>query len=310
MTFCTNCGSSLEQSRFCTQCGQPVIIPTSAVESRPTSDDAASSRPLPDDDTLSSTIPPPLYQASSPAPTPRAAGSRRMILVVTVLLVVAVAVGAATWWFTHASAAGISAVAPSVVTTTLVPTRSSPPSTAASAPASTSPPTRARQSHRPKPAPLTPMSALRLTSAEATFRLGSAARRDRSAVAGLSGWWVPQVSSKCAGLDVDLGPNFQPDGVLDTYNVSEQQILALHLALGERYSAVTTTAADLGVSSLLPSACSSRTLWVSLVPRRFPTGTDALTWCDQESIPVGECGARLVKPPGVPGTRLMLRPGA
>jgi hypothetical protein len=121
---------------------------------------------------------------------------------------------------------------------------------------------------------------------------------------------VPQVSSKCAGIDVDLGPNFLPDGVVDTYGVSEQQILALHTALSERYSAVTTTAAALGVTSLLPSACSSRTLWVSLVPRRFSSGADALTWCDREAIPVGECGARFVMPAGVSGTRLMLRPGA
>jgi hypothetical protein len=161
-----------------------------------------------------------------------------------------------------------------------------------------------------EPSPHAPASALRLTSAQAATKLATFAQRDGALVANLSGWWVPQVSSKCAGLDVDLGPNFQPDGVVDTYGVSEQQILALHIALAGRYAAVTTTAAALGVQSALPSVCSSHTLWVSLVPQRFGTGADALTWCDEESIPVGECGARFVMPAGVSGTRLMLRPGA
>jgi hypothetical protein len=238
----------------------------------------------------------------------RKVNSRRVLQILTALLLVAAIAGGGSWWLTRTDtvASNSGSKPPKPLPSAAAPTPSTFTSAAPSPPVASPTPPKVR--HRP--ARFTPSSALRLTTAEAIGILTADVRRDRSAVSGLSGWWVPQVSSKCAGLDVDLGPHFRPDGVVDTYGVSEQQILAMHTALRERYSAVTTTAADLGVRSLMPAPCSSRNLWVSLVPERFGTAAGALAWCDQQSIPVGECGARLVMPAGVPGTRLMLRPGA
>jgi hypothetical protein len=130
--------------------------------------------------------------------------------------------------------------------------------------------------------------------------------RDRAAVQELAGGRSPQVSSKCPGLDVDIAPDWTPDGRVETEDVSAAQILALHIALEQRYGALTTTASDLGSTSS-PRACAGRPLWVSIVPERFEASEDALTWCDRQRIPVDECGARHVVPRGRSGTELKLR---
>jgi len=158
----------------------------------------------------------------------------------------------------------------------------------------------------PTPTALTPETALLLDPATAQRELQTLVQAEAATVASLAGSWVPQVSSKCPGLAVDIEPAFVPDGEVDTAAVTAPQILAFHLALTSRYGAVTTTAAVLGSESL-PSICSADTLWVSLVPQRFAAADPALAWCAAGGIPVDECGARRVVPAGTDGTVVELR---
>lgn len=151
----------------------------------------------------------------------------------------------------------------------------------------------------------TPDDALALPEAAAGSQLEAMTTRDAQVVGGLAGSWVPQVSSKCSGLRVDLGPGWQPDGVADTDAVTTPQILALHLSQSSRFGAVTTTAAALGSRSV-PKQCRGKPLWVSLVPQAYSSSDRALAWCSASAYPAGECGARLVVAPGEPGTRLEL----
>jgi len=159
------------------------------------------------------------------------------------------------------------------------------------------------------PVPTTPAEALTLSTTQAATGLDWLVDRDRPAVADLADSWVPQVSSKCAGLTVDLGPGYQPDGIVDTTGVTEPQILALHVALSQRYGAVTTTPEILGIKRS-PSVCKGQPLWISLVPQRQPSAQRALQWCADAGFPVQECAARWVVPPGATGTRVVNRPGA
>lgn len=156
---------------------------------------------------------------------------------------------------------------------------------------------------------MTTEAALALSAGEASDVLSGWERRDANRVARLADSWVPQVSSKCTGIPVDLGPDYLPDGQPDVPSVTTQQILALHTALGGRYDALTTTARDLGIHQTLGTTCASQALWVALVPQPFSSADQALAWCDYAGYPVAECAARKVVAPGRSGTKMKLRSG-
>lgn len=143
-----------------------------------------------------------------------------------------------------------------------------------------------------------------LTAAQATAQLEQMASRDAPAVADLAGEWVPQVSSKCQGLSVNLNSDYTPGGPR-VDSVSTQQILGLHLAMGSRHSALTTTAGSLGVKSRPPTTCVGKTMWMVLVPQTYPTSAAALAWCQSNGFPRTECGARYVVAPGRSGTQFV-----
>lgn len=112
--------------------------------------------------------------------------------------------------------------------------------------------------------------------------------------------WVPQLSSKCEGLRVDIKPDWVPDGRRETPSVSAQQILAFHLTLAERFDGVLVEDSDIGRGGSY--RCDSP-IWLALAGRTFNTADAANRWCDREGFPSGECFARRVVPAGEPGGR-------
>lgn len=100
------------------------------------------------------------------------------------------------------------------------------------------------------------------------------------------------MSSKCTGLDVDIKGG-KPDGTTDTYSVSTPQILAFHLSLGNKYSAVTTEWSSLS-DRATTGPCAGKNVWIALIPRTYPTAGKALNVCDEYRFPYGECAARYI----------------
>lgn len=115
---------------------------------------------------------------------------------------------------------------------------------------------------------------------------------------------MPQVSSKCTGLDVDIKGG-KPDGTTDTYSVTTPQILAFHLSLGNKYSAVTTEWSSLS-DRATTGPCAGKDVWISLIPRTYPTAGKALNVCDEYGFPYGECAARYIPLDGSEITQMVL----
>jgi hypothetical protein len=148
--------------------------------------------------------------------------------------------------------------------------------------------------------PVIPEQALTLTDQEALDELNRQITNDASQVASFAGAWLPQVSSKCVGISVDIGPQWIPDGVDDTAQVSLQQILAFHIAVHNRFNAVLLLPTQAGLPRDQASAgpCAGSMVWMSAVPSRFATAADANAWCTVNVTPVRECGARYFAGPG------------
>lgn len=153
----------------------------------------------------------------------------------------------------------------------------------------------------PEPSPSGPdaLAALSETDADAELRRQAAA--DAEQVAALAGSWVPQVSSKCAGLAADIGPGWTPDGHAETGSVTAAQIAAFHASLRQRFGALTARQTAVGISRDTGKSdgdCPGLMVWMSLVPQSFSSAPSANSWCDSNSLPPRECGARLVAPGG------------
>jgi hypothetical protein len=152
----------------------------------------------------------------------------------------------------------------------------------------------------PQPAPTGPDALARLSRTRATAELKRRAAADADQVAALAGSWVPQVSSKCAGLKVDIGPDWLPDGRAETHSVSTAQIAAFHASLRARFGALTALPTAIGIDhdKGTHGPCAGRAVWMSLVPQSFSGPAAANAWCDTEGLPRRECGARSVAPGG------------
>lgn len=335
MAFCTHCGQPTPRASEDEETGASGEV-SSAVEGPPPSNEQSSARggdrvwqPVPG---RAASYPVATTDTSGLAPqaggdrsylppgtrpdgrSPRAGGRIVRTLAMLTVVIVLAAGAFATWWFVldprgsddlRADASTSAEHTPRAdPTTEPSPTdETSAPSATTTSPStqSTSPPT------TPTPLTMTPESALTLSTAKATRMLDGLVVRDRRAAAGLAGSWVPQVSSKCTGLDVDLEPDFTPDGISETPDVTVQQILAFHVALQNRYQAITTTADELGVDPPTSGGCVGKVLWVALVSQQFATGESANAWCDRMGIDVDECLARKVVPPGEGGTEILSR---
>ncbi len=193
--------------------------------------------------------------------------------------------------------------------TTAAPTRTVPTRTTAPRPSATTSPARTSASPSASPSatrPVVPDLALGLTDAAALGELELQSRDGAPVVAGLAGSWVPQLSFKCPGLRVDLGPNWVPDGVDDTDRVTVQQILAFHLGLRQRFGALTVHPTQLGMTADrgTSGACARQTIWMSVVPQAFGSAQAAKNWCDANALPARECSARYVARPGERSTQV------
>ncbi|GAA1740318.1 hypothetical protein [Luedemannella helvata] len=157
--------------------------------------------------------------------------------------------------------------------------------------------------------PVTPEQALTLTDQQAMDELHLEMNESASQVAGLVGTWVPQVSSKCVGISVDIGPDWVADGVDETVHVTLQQIVAFHISLHNRFGAVTLLPTQAGIprNQATSGPCAGETTWMSIVPQRFADADGANAWCDVNVPPVRECAARYVAGPGE-RSKLRLRP--
>ena len=222
------------------------------------------------------------------------------VLVAVAIVVLLAGIGVAVGWdlsTRHNTALGPNTGgSPSYGTPSAAPATSS--TSASDGPASSSP-SATGASPVDSARPTDPGQALKLTAAQATAELNREADEDGQQVAALAGHWVPQVSGKCVGLNVDIEPNWVPDGKLDTPHVTVQQILAMHLALHQRFEALTARPSQLGDPDIPPSGpCAGRTLWHSVVTTTFDSDTKANTWCDAHGLPVHECLARYVPKDG------------
>jgi hypothetical protein len=249
-------------------------------------------------------LPPPLVGPAGPAPRPVPALRRRRVLVAALLIPVALLVLGIGVGVGRISAANTKANQGSTGTDTgvptplPVPTPTTPPTPVVSSPPATAPPGR----------PTTPDQALTLTDQQALDELSLETTESGPALTGLAGAWIPQVSSKCVGISVDIAPSWVPDGVDDTPHVTVQQILAFQLSLHNRFGALTLLPTQVGVPSNQATAgpCQGRTVWMSVVPQQFGTADAANAWCSVNVPPVRECAARYVARPGE-DSRLVLR---
>ena len=146
-----------------------------------------------------------------------------------------------------------------------------------------------------------PASTRNVTASEAASQLLAASKQGASRLQPLVGSWVPQVSSKCVGIPVDVEPKWIPNGVTDIQSVTIQQILGFNLSLQQRFGAITVLPTQVGISSDVPGsgACKGQTVWMSIVPKLFTHAKGATRWCSINVPPAGECQARLVSARGV-----------
>ena len=121
------------------------------------------------------------------------------------------------------------------------------------------------------------------------------------------GDWVAQLSSKCTGLTVDIEDGI-PDGTQDTSNVSVQQILGFHLNLRDDLSAVTTEWSSLSDRSTT-GPCAGKSVWISFIPRGYPSAGMALDLCDANDFPYGVCAARYIAADSSEDTEMVVAGG-
>ena len=144
-----------------------------------------------------------------------------------------------------------------------------------------------------------------MTRAEARRWLSKwTSQTDRKELRDERGEWVPQISSKCTGLTVDIESGM-PDGSSDVTNVTTQQILGFHLALKKQFSAVTTESASLS-NRATTGPCAGKAVWIALVPTGYPRAGLALEFCKDHGFPYGECAARYIPMNDSEATQMVL----
>lgn len=104
-------------------------------------------------------------------------------------------------------------------------------------------------------------------------RLAAQVAADRAAAEDAVGSWLPQVSSKVAGLEVA--------GVV----YDDALILREFRAARDRYGAILVRSADY-------SSFGRSGLWVTLVPQRFSDADAANGWCDAQGFAADDCFAK------------------
>jgi zinc-ribbon domain len=123
------------------------------------------------------------------------------------------------------------------------------------------------------PRPVQPPAPPRPTTADPAAALAAQADADRPAAEASLGFWLPQVSSKFSGLEVD--------GVV----YDEARILAEFRLAQQRYGAVLVRSEDY-TSFQRPG------VWVVLVPQRDNDPDTANAWCDSQGFAPGDCFAK------------------
>ncbi|RZT89139.1 hypothetical protein EV383_6098 [Pseudonocardia sediminis] len=136
------------------------------------------------------------------------------------------------------------------------------------------------------PAGATPTAAAPATSfptaSSATDRLTEQADLDRAAVESVTGWWVPQLSSKRSGT-VDGGISYDSDRILSHY-----QGLAVQYP-----GAALLWSGDWPVFK-------GSDYWVVVVAQPFSTAAEANAWCDAQGFGADDCLAKKLSHSGGP----------
>jgi hypothetical protein len=104
-------------------------------------------------------------------------------------------------------------------------------------------------------------------------RLAAQVAADRATAEGAVGSWLPQVSSKVAGLEVA--------GVV----YDDGRILREFRAARDRFGAILVRSGDY-------SSFGRSGLWVTLVPQRFTDAEAANGWCDAQGFAADDCFAK------------------
>jgi serine/threonine-protein kinase len=98
---------------------------------------------------------------------------------------------------------------------------------------------------------------------------------DRAQVESLSGSWVPQVSTKAAGLEVN--------GVVFDWRMT----LSDHEQLRSRYDAIVLRSGDFNYAKA--------GFYVTVVPTAYSTPEEANGWCDSQGIGADDCFAKRIR---------------
>lgn len=270
---CPNCGARLDHAeRHCLACGQKVA------------------KDPQENASISTEVPPPGTEVARPY---------KRWIGLGIVGVGALFSATLAWWLTSTSGGSTRPVTAASVTTTSPEDQSKTPSLT---PTPTPTPTKTLRALAS-----TPQEAMGLTTRQARSQLQTNRQQDRRELAAVRYAWIPQVSSKCEGLDnVDIKPAWMPDGRPDTNNLSPQQILAFHLSLSNDYGALMVTDNDVGDRMRL-SVCGGNTMWMAVVPESFRSAAGANAWCDRNGFPAGECAARWVVRPGSSGAEVKWR---
>lgn len=141
----------------------------------------------------------------------------------------------------------------------------------------------------PPPVPTTtstaapPTTTWSMEPVDSSAALQALADTDRSTVASLQGYWVPQLSSKRAGMVID-GTTWDDDMVLDHVRSMAGSYPDVLLLNSSDYSSFRTGG-----------------LWVLVEGQGFTTSDAANAWCDQQSIGADDCFAKRIAQDGPGG---------
>lgn len=193
-------------------------------------------------------------QCAAPIPAPGGARSTPVVWAVVVAVVLLVTAGGATWYVLHGRTGTTTSAASGTSTAT------------AAASAEAFPEALPRPVQSPAPARSSAPS-------DPTAALAAQADADRPTADAAVGLWLPQISSKFAGLEVG--------GV--TYD--DAQILAEFQDARNRYGAILVRSGDY-------STFARAGLWVVLVPQPSAEPDAANAWCDSQRFGPDDCYAK------------------
>lgn len=244
MSVCTQCGEHVGAGeRFCNGCGTPTGARPVPEPTRAVGEHEAHPAPVRRQEEWR-----PALEHDRAVATDR--GPRNVALAVAAVLAVVVATAGGGYLYTRS--AGADPVGPPVPTSA-VPT-GAPPTTAWS----TEP-------------------------VDSSAALQAIADTDRSTVASLQGYWVPQLSSKRAGMVID-GTTWDDDMVLDHARSMADSYPGVLLLNSSDYSSFRTGG-----------------LWVLVEGQGFMTSDAANAWCDQQGIGADDCFAKRIAQDGADG---------